>query len=165
VDASDSRCRCIGKIIARDLRLEASRLYRMAITRPRSRAAVTLSSSLSADLLGCINRTREKERKGKEALYNHATYVLVRNHKSRYRSVALRATFQRIRRTGKLHLQWQVVKTHADAICTGPRSKEEKKREEKRKRNKNHPKVISSPYLDFLTHARTTIITVARISA
>jgi hypothetical protein len=41
VDASDSRCRCIGKIIARDLRLVASRLYRMAITRPGSRAAVT----------------------------------------------------------------------------------------------------------------------------
>jgi hypothetical protein len=34
VDASDSRCRCIGKIIARDLRLVAGRLYRMAITRP-----------------------------------------------------------------------------------------------------------------------------------
>ena len=35
VDASDSRCRCIGKIIARDLRLVASRLYRMAVTQPR----------------------------------------------------------------------------------------------------------------------------------
>jgi len=32
VDASDSRCRCVGKIIARDLRLVASRLYRMAVT-------------------------------------------------------------------------------------------------------------------------------------
>jgi len=27
VDSSDCRCRCIGKIIARDLRLVASRLY------------------------------------------------------------------------------------------------------------------------------------------
>jgi len=63
VDTSDSRCRCIGKIIARDLRLVASRLYRMAVTRPWSRAAVTLSLSLGADLLGCINRTREKETK------------------------------------------------------------------------------------------------------
>jgi len=35
VDASDSRCRCIGKIIARDLRLVVSGLYRMAVTRPR----------------------------------------------------------------------------------------------------------------------------------
>jgi hypothetical protein len=34
VDASDSRCRCIGRIIARVLRLVASRLYRMAVTRP-----------------------------------------------------------------------------------------------------------------------------------
>jgi len=68
VDASDSGCRCIGKIIARDLRLVASRLYRTAVTRPGSRAAVTLSPSLGADLLGCINRIREKERKGKESI-------------------------------------------------------------------------------------------------
>jgi len=34
VDASDSRCRCIGNIIARDLRLVTSRLYRMTIPRP-----------------------------------------------------------------------------------------------------------------------------------
>jgi hypothetical protein len=33
VDASDSRC--IGKIIARDVRLVASQLYRRAVTRPR----------------------------------------------------------------------------------------------------------------------------------
>jgi len=59
VDTSDSRCRCIGKIIARDLRLVASRLYRMA---------VTLSPSSGADLLGCINRTREMERKAKESI-------------------------------------------------------------------------------------------------
>jgi hypothetical protein len=43
VDASDSRCRCIYKIIARDLRLVASRLYRMGVTRPGSRAAITRS--------------------------------------------------------------------------------------------------------------------------
>jgi hypothetical protein len=55
--------RCIGKIIARDLSLVESRLYRMAITRPQSRVAVTLSPSLGADLLGCINHTREKKRK------------------------------------------------------------------------------------------------------
>jgi len=64
VDASDSGCRCIGKIIARDPRIAASRLYRMAVTWPGSRAAVTSSSSSGADLLGCINRTRERERKG-----------------------------------------------------------------------------------------------------
>jgi hypothetical protein len=43
VDASDSKCRCICKIIARDLRLMASRLYRMAVTRPGSRAAITVT--------------------------------------------------------------------------------------------------------------------------
>jgi len=34
MDVSDSRCRWIGKIIARGLRLVASRLYRMSVTRP-----------------------------------------------------------------------------------------------------------------------------------
>jgi len=33
--------RCIGKIIARDLSLVASGLYRMAVTRPQSRVAIT----------------------------------------------------------------------------------------------------------------------------
>jgi len=65
VDASDTSCRCIGKIIARDLRLVASRLYRLAVTWPGSGAAVTVSLSLGADLLDCISRTREMERKGK----------------------------------------------------------------------------------------------------
>jgi len=39
---SDSRCRCIGKIITRDVRLVVSRQYKIAVTRPGSRAAVTL---------------------------------------------------------------------------------------------------------------------------
>jgi hypothetical protein len=101
VDASDSRCRCIDKIIARDPWLVASRLYRVAVTRAASRVAVTVSLSLGADLLGWINRRREKERK---AFNNHAAYVLVQTQKSRYRSVLLRVTFRRIQRTGKLHL-------------------------------------------------------------
>jgi len=104
MDTSDSGYRCIGNIIAEDLRLVASRLYRMAITRPGSPAAVTLSPSLGADLLGCIHRTREMETKGKEALYNHAAYVLVRNHKFRDRLAALRVTSRWIWRPGKLHL-------------------------------------------------------------
>ena len=41
VDSSDSKM-CIGKIIARDISLMASRLYRMAVTRPQSRVAVTM---------------------------------------------------------------------------------------------------------------------------
>jgi len=68
VDSSDSKWRCIGKIITRDLSLLASRLYRMVVSRPQSRVAVKLSLSSGADLLGCINRTREKERKGKQRM-------------------------------------------------------------------------------------------------
>jgi hypothetical protein len=41
VDVSDIRYRCIGKIIARDVRLVASQRYRMMVTRPGSRAAVS----------------------------------------------------------------------------------------------------------------------------
>jgi len=37
VDSSDCKCRCIGKIIARDLKLVASRLYEMRVTRPWTR--------------------------------------------------------------------------------------------------------------------------------
>jgi hypothetical protein len=37
VDSSDCRCRCIGKIIARDLRLVASRLYKTGVTRSWTR--------------------------------------------------------------------------------------------------------------------------------
>jgi hypothetical protein len=81
--------RCIGEIIARDLSIVARRLYRMAVTRPQSRVAVTLSPSLRADPLGSINRTREKESEGKKVLYIHPAYILVRNHKSRYRLVQL----------------------------------------------------------------------------
>ena len=79
--------RFIGTIIARDLSLVAIRLYRMAVTRPQARVAVTLSPSFGADLLGSINHTREKQRNGKKELYIHAAYVLVQNHKSHYRSV------------------------------------------------------------------------------
>jgi hypothetical protein len=141
VDASDIRCRCTCKIIARDVRLVASRQYRMAVTRPGSRAAVTLSPSLGADLLGCINRIREKERK---ALNNHAAYVLVQTQKSRYR-LAPYGSFSVDPAHGEtpppLGCDPEVVKTRADAICTGPRSNEvikygeEKRREETEERN------------------------------
>jgi len=135
----------------------------MAITWPGSRAAVTLSPSVGSDLLGCINRTREKERQGKEALYNHAAYVLVRNHKSHYRSVPLRAIFRRIRRTGKLHLQWQVVKTHADTICTGPKSNKKRRREEERKKKTSKSDPVSISRLPNLCsndhHSRSSYLT------
>jgi hypothetical protein len=56
----------------------------------------------------------------------------------------------------------ELVKTRADAICTGPRSKEEKKRREKQETSKSDPVLH---YLNFLTHAPTTITPVACISA
>jgi transposase InsO family protein len=96
--------RCIGKIIARDLSLVARRLYRMAVTRPQSRVAVTLSPSLGADLLGCMNRTREKERKGKKYytfIVRTYSYEIISPATNWYSSMA---TFRQIRRTGKLHI-------------------------------------------------------------
>jgi len=51
VDSSDSKYRCIGKMIARDLSLVASRLYRMAVTRPQSRVAVTSAWGVAAGIV------------------------------------------------------------------------------------------------------------------
>ena len=53
IEASNGRHRCIGKISTTDLRLVASRQYRMAVIWPGSCATVTLSPSLGADLLHC----------------------------------------------------------------------------------------------------------------
>jgi len=72
------------------------------------------------------------------------------------------AAFRRIRRTGKLHLQWYVVKTHADAICTGPRSKEEiKSREEKETEEQKETAELLPypPHRHFRTHTPPTIHT------
>ena len=139
----------------------ASRLYRLAATRPGSRAAVTLSPSLGADLLGCINCRREKERKGKEALYIPAAYVLIRNHKSRYRLVQLNGDVSADPAYGEtpppLGCDPEVVTTHADAICTGPRS-EKRTREERNKKTSKSDPVLH--YFNFLAHAPTTIIPV-----
>jgi len=124
--------RCIGKIIARDLSLVASRLYRMAVTRTWvtcRRYIIPLFRRRPPGL------HKPYKRKGKERESMNETIILLTQSyepitptTDRYSSMA---TFLRIRCTGKLHLHWLVVKTHADAICTGPRSKEEKKRREK----------------------------------
>jgi len=84
VDASDSRCRCIGKIIARDLRLVASRLSRMTVTRPRvtcRRYSIPLFRRRPPGL----NKSYKRNGKERKALNNHAAYVLVLTQKSRYR--------------------------------------------------------------------------------
>jgi hypothetical protein len=99
--------------------------------------AVTLSPSLGADPLGCIIPYNSRKGMERKQSNNLSTYAIVPTHKSHNRSVPLRATFQRILRTGKLHLHLTYLrrwyKTRADAICTGPRSKEVKKREERRR--------------------------------
>jgi len=110
VDASVSRCRSIGKIIARDLRLVASRLYRMAFTWPRVTCRHYIIPLFRRRPPGLHKPYKRKERKGKHTLNNYATYVLVRIHKSRYRLVPLRATFRRIRRRGKIHLHLTYTK-------------------------------------------------------
>ena len=141
--------RCIGKIIARDLSLVASRLYRMAITRLQSRAAITLSLSLGADHLGCINCTREKERKREERRNNHPTYAIVRTHKSHHRSLQL---------NGDL---WADLAHGATAppLVDGKNQCQRhlyraviQRSEEEKRETRKHRKVIPSPYPDFLTH-------------
>ena len=63
VDASDSRCRYIVWL---SLEIEGSwraNYIEWPLPGPGSRAAITLSSSFGTDLLGCINCTKERERK------------------------------------------------------------------------------------------------------
>jgi hypothetical protein len=74
---------CLGKIIARDLRLVASRLYRLAVTRPRvtSRRYIILLSGRRPPGLHIPYKRKE----GKEALGNDAGYVLIQTQKSRNR--------------------------------------------------------------------------------
>ena len=53
VDVSDSCCRYIGKIIARDLRHLANQLYRTTVTWPGSHATVTRTNLEIIYLLTC----------------------------------------------------------------------------------------------------------------
>jgi len=133
--------RCIGKIIARDLSPVARRLYRQAVTRPESRVAITLSHSLGADLLGCINRTRDKERTWKEALYIPAAYVLVRNHKSRYRLGQLNGDLS----ADPAHVETPHTLTCGKNPCQCHLyGAEIQIREEEKRETRKHPKVIPS---------------------
>jgi len=74
-------------IIARDLRQVASGLYEMAVTRPRVTCrcySIPLFRRRPPGLHKLYKR-KEKEWKRKEALNDHAAYVLVQTHKSRNR--------------------------------------------------------------------------------
>jgi len=155
-----------GKIIARDLSLVVSRLYRMAITRawachvPHAETLTTryyIIHLFRSRPPGLQPPVQGKERKQSN---KHSAYVFVRSNESRYRLIPHRVTFRRIWRTGKLHLQWQVVKPVPTPFVPG-RDPKKRRREEI---NKKHPKVIRSPYFDFLTRAPTTIVPIACIS-
>jgi hypothetical protein len=99
LDTSDIRCRCIGKIITRDLRFVASRLYTMAVPRPGSRATMTSSPSLGADLLGCISHIRDKEKH--YSIMPHACSYKLKGPGAEWHCTV---TFWCILSTGKLHL-------------------------------------------------------------
>jgi hypothetical protein len=141
-----SREEVSGKIIARDLSVMASRLDRMAVTRPQSRVAVTLSLSLGAALLGCINCTRERERKGKKSLYIPAVYVLIRNHKSRDRLVQLNGDLS----ADPAHGETPHPLTGGKNLCRRHLYWAEiQRREEEKTELRKHLRVIPSPYLNF----------------
>jgi len=86
---------------------------------------------------------------------NRSTYAIIRTHKSHDRSVPRRVTFRWIWRTGKIHLHL----TDSDGGINPCRrdlfQAEIQRREEKNRETRKHPKVIPSPYLNFLTHAPT----------
>ena len=80
--------------------------------------------------------------KGKKVLNNHAAYVLVRNHKSCYRLApygSLSVDPAHGKTPPPLGCDPEVVKTRADAICTGPRSNEVMKYGEEKKQKKGTP--------------------------
>jgi len=120
----------------------ACRLYRIAVIWPGSRAAITLSPSLGTDLLGCINCTREKERKGKEDLYIPAAYVLVRNHTSRNRLVQLNGDRSADPAYGKTLPPLRTVEN--PCRCYLYRARILRREEEKRRETRKHAKVIPS---------------------
>jgi len=95
--------------------------------------AVTLSPALGADLLGCI--TPYKSRNGKKWKESNQTtvpgtqsYELISPTTDQYRAGWPFSESGARGKSTSSRLTWKVVKTHADAICTGLISKEEKKR-------------------------------------
>jgi len=130
-----------GKIFDTDLSAVAATYIHWRLPGLGSRVAVTLSPSLGADLLGCRSQYKRKEWKGMKGsnqttVWRTQSYERISPTTDRYSSMA---TFRQIWCTGKLHLHWQVVKTHADAICTGPKSNK-KRRGEKRREGNNGTK-------------------------
>jgi hypothetical protein len=119
VDESDSRCRCVCRIITRDLWLVASGLFRMTVTQPWVTCCRYIIPHFTHRPPGLHKPYKTKgKKKGKDALNNPAAYVLVRTHKSHNRSVPLRVTFRRMRRTGTLHLHLAVIQRWSKLVPT-----------------------------------------------
>ena len=84
VYGTDSRCGFIGKIFARDLRLVASRLYMMAVTRPWVMYCRYLIPICGADLVGCIKGSRDEEWKGDTLMPRTYSYEIIRPSTDQY---------------------------------------------------------------------------------
>ena len=135
VDSSNSKYRCIGRIIARDLSLVASRLYRMAVTRPGvtcRRYIIPLFRGRPPGLYKPYKRNgKERETKNETIILRTQSYELISPTTDQYRSGW---PFGGSGAQGNSTSHWLISggsKTRANAIYTGPRSKEEKKRREK----------------------------------
>jgi len=131
-----------SKIIARDLRLVASRLYRMAVTRPRVTCRRYIIPLFRRRPPGLHKPFR---RKGKESIKQSCRVRTGTNSKVRLPIGTAHDDLSADPAHGEtpppLGCDPEVVKTCADAICTGLRSKkvkkygEEKRREETEERN------------------------------
>ena len=139
MDASDSRCRCIGMIIARDLRLVVSSLYRMAITQLQVTCHHYIIPLFRGRPPGLNKLYKRKEVEREGSNIQSCRVRTCKTQQSRYQLVQLNGDLSVDPAHGKLHLQWQVVKTHTNGMCTGPRSPEEKKRREKEETSKTDP--------------------------
>jgi len=154
--------RFIGKIIARDLSLLVSWLYRMAGTQTWvtcHRYIIPLFRRRPPGLHKPYRRKRKG--KGHTEWNNHPTYAIVQTHTSHNWSVQLNGDLLAdpvLRETppplaGGKHPSWR-------HLCRAVIQRRKAENRETRK----YPKVIPSPYVNFLTHAPTTIIPVARIT-
>ena len=74
---------CLGKIIARDLWLVASQLYRMAVTQPRVTRRRYSIPRIRRRRSG-LHKPYKRQGMERKALYNHTMYVLVHAQKSTY---------------------------------------------------------------------------------
>jgi hypothetical protein len=138
-----------GKISARDLKLMPSRRYNAGFTRPWTPHVQPWHYIIH--LFRCkqpwaaSSRTRVEKKRTQSN--NRSKYANVRTHEYHNRSVSYgsHSSDPAHRETlPPLDLSQELVRTPADAICTGPRSKEVNKlREEKEGTSKVTPSSIS----------------------